>query len=126
MLGEARQLLRHRLAATPKEAPFLEGAPVWNGYVPASPAYNPTPEDLRGPPPARAVLPLRLLQIDIGVKDARSPTGWVFGTFVYGGGPRSGPAKPDAPAQGWTNVEPVGFRWGNDPGYGRKASLKET
>ena len=37
----------------------------------------------------RAVLSVRLLQIDVAVKDDRvsDMTGWVFGTFVYGGGP---------------------------------------
>jgi hypothetical protein len=67
------------------------------------------------------VLPVRLLQIDIAVKDHRAgPTGWIFGTFVYGGGP-GGPK-----GSGWTNVAPVGVMWGNDPGYSGSGPLKET
>jgi len=67
-------------------------------------------------------VPVRLLQIDIAVKDRRSPTGWVFGTFVYGGGPAPG----TTPGAGWTNVSPVGLMWGNDPGYSGTGPLKES
>lgn len=28
---------------------------------------------------------VRLLQVDFAVRDTRSPTGWVFGTFMYNG-----------------------------------------
>jgi hypothetical protein len=47
-------------------------------------------------------------------------TGWVFGTFVYGGGPGG------ALGSGWTNVMPVGVMWGNDPGYPGTGPLHET
>ncbi|MGL4575212.1 MAG: hypothetical protein ACRCV9_10530 [Burkholderiaceae bacterium] len=52
---------------------------------------------------------LRLLQVDVAVRDARavSTTGWVFGTFIY-----------DANAPGatpWDRLVPVGLMWGNDP-----------
>lgn len=52
---------------------------------------------------------LRLLQIDVAVRDSRAndTTGWVFGTFVYDG---------DAPgATPWERMIPVGLMWGNDP-----------
>jgi hypothetical protein len=91
--------------ATTDEVPYLKGAPEWNVY-----AYT----DVNGfprPAPARGKVAVRLLQIDVAVKDRRSPTGWVFGTFVYGGGPGSG----TTPGSGWTNVSPVGLMWGNDP-----------
>jgi hypothetical protein len=103
------------------EAPYLAGAPAWSGYVYADPHIQTSqiPDD-----PAkrkRAVLKLRLLQIDIAVKDARSTTtGWFMGTFVYGGGP-GGPK-----GAGWRNVAPVGIMWGNDPGYSGTGPLKET
>jgi hypothetical protein len=63
-----------------------------------------------------------LLQIDIAVKDAReaAKTGWVFGTFVYGGGPGG------APGSGWSSVAAVGEMWGNDPGYSGSGPLTET
>lgn len=56
---------------------------------------------------ARAARPLRLLQMDIAVRDARSPTGWVFGTYIWKG-PRTGDGLLD-------NLVPVGMAWGNDP-----------
>lgn len=103
--------------ASPTDVPFLAGAPTWNAYVYANP-NDPAPT----PTSPRKVLPVRLLQIDIAVKDDRvaALTGWVFGTFVYGGGP-GGPAGSD-----WTNVAPVGVMWGNDPGYPGSGPLTQT
>jgi hypothetical protein len=52
---------------------------------------------------------LRLLQIDVAVRDRRanSTTGWLFGTFIYNG---------NAPgATVWDRMVPVGLMWGNDP-----------
>ena len=99
------------------DVPYLQGAPEWNAYV-YSDLSNPTPP----PGSPRSIVKVRLLQIDIAVKDSRvaSTTGWVFGTFVYGGGP-GGPQ-----GNGWTNVAPVGVMWGNDPGYSGVGPLKET
>jgi len=99
------------------EVPYLAGAPEWNAYVFAN-TSDPRPT----PTSPRAVVKVRLLQIDVAVKDSRlSPlTGWAFGTFVYGGGP-GGPA-----GSGWTNVAPVGLMWGNDPGHAGTGPLKET
>jgi hypothetical protein len=51
---------------------------------------------------------LRLLQVDIAVRDPQATaTGWVFGTFVW-----KGPAKGDGL---FDNLVPVGLMWGNDP-----------
>lgn len=52
---------------------------------------------------------LRLLQIDVAVRDTRNDalTGWVFGTFVYDG--NSPGATP------FQRLIPVGLMWGNDP-----------
>ena len=98
------------------QVPYLQGAPAWTAYIPASPVPGVTP------PPGRSAQQVRLLQIDVAVKDSRvaSKTGWVFGTFVYGGGP-GGPA-----GSGWTNVAPVGLMWGNDPGYSGTGPLTQT
>lgn len=104
------------------QVPFLAGAPEWDAYVYADPHIQSKeiPDD-----PAkrvRAVMKVRLLQIDIAVKDSRaaSTTGWIMGTFVYGGGP-GGPR-----GSGWTNVAPVGIMWGNDPHYSGSGPLAET
>ena len=103
--------------ASVTEVPYLQGAPTWNAYVTADP-HNGSPKKAT----PRAVLPVRLLQIDVAVKDSRvaNLTGWVFGTFVYGGGP-GGPA-----GSGWTNVAPVGLMWGNDPGHTGASPLTQT
>jgi hypothetical protein len=101
------------------EVPYLRGAPEWTAYVYANPnAIKPHP--LIGDP--RVLMKLRLLQIDIAVKDARaqSTTGWVFGTFIYGGGLKM------RPGSGWSNVFPVGIMWGNDPGREGSDQLTES
>lgn len=101
------------------EVPYLRGAPEWTAYVYAKP-NAPKPYPLLGD--KRVLMKVRLLQIDISVKDSRvsSTTGWVFGTFVYGGGLSS------YKGQGWGNVYPVGLMWGNDPGHDGSGSLRET
>jgi hypothetical protein len=76
---------------------------------------------------------VRLIQIDVAVKDARrttgpndTNTGWVFGTFVYDpddtkvkravdfGAPPCDD-KPDNPCTPWHHMMPLGVSWGNDP-----------
>ncbi|WP_157650167.1 hypothetical protein [Burkholderia ubonensis] len=98
--------------ATPNEVPFLAGAPEWKAYVYCDVHdQNPTLDS------KRCVTTVRLLQIDIAVKDERAKeTGWVFGTFVYGGGPDFKPPKRRVnPLRNWEQVYPVGVMWGNDP-----------
>jgi hypothetical protein len=60
------------------------------------------------PNPGAAPVPVRLMQIDIAVKDRRaSDTGWYFATYAYDAS-QSG-ASP------WKKMAPVGLMWGNDP-----------
>jgi len=49
---------------------------------------------------------LRLIQVDIAVRDPRAPLGWLFGTFVWQNN-QSGL---------YGDLTPVGLIWGNDPG----------
>jgi hypothetical protein len=69
---------------------------------------------LAGAPTVRAMVAgkattLRLIQVDIAVRDPRATqTSWVFGTYVW-----VGPARGD---ELFDNLEPVGLMWGNDPG----------
>ena len=102
--------------AGPDQVPYLAGAPTWNVYVYSE--VNSSQPD----PTKRGKVAVRLLQIDLAVKDNRSPTGWVFGTSVYGGGPTPGTTQ----GTGWTNVSTVGLMWGNDPEYSGSGPLKET
>ena len=56
-----------------------------------------------------APLTVRLLQIDIAVKDERAgPTGWYFATYAFD---RTVPGNSP-----WRKMVPVGLMWGNDPG----------
>jgi hypothetical protein len=101
--------------APTSQVPYLAGAPPWQAYIYSNP--NDAKPQAGSP---RSVLTVRLFQIDLAVKDYRSPTGWVFGTFVYGGGP-NGP-----PGSGWTNVAPVGLMWGDDPSFTGEGELTQT
>lgn len=101
--------------ATADEVSYLRGQEghEWAAYI-----YKQLPKDPKHPSPddPRAVRRLRLLQIDISARDDRSPTRWVFGTFVYNGDLSQSPydwCKPsDSP---WCKVVPLGLMWGNDP-----------
>jgi hypothetical protein len=96
-------------AATVAQVPYLKGAFEWDANI--HQANNPT---------TRAIRKVRLLQIDIAVRDARadSTTGWVFGTFVHDAS-RTG-ASP------WDKMVPVGVMWGNDPTVLPGHPLSET
>jgi hypothetical protein len=77
--------------------PYLAGAPTINAMI--DPATGSGPRTLR---------PVRLLQVDIAVRDRRATeTGWVLGTFVW-----KGPVQGDGL---FDNLVPVGLMWGNDP-----------
>lgn len=55
-----------------------------------------------------APVAVRLLQIDIAVKDRRAgPTGWYFATYAFD--------RSIAGASPWLKMAPVGLMWGNDP-----------
>ena len=56
------------------------------------------------------VQPICLLQIDLAVRDSRSPTGWLFGSYTYDG---RNYVEGDDPLK---YLAPVGIQWGNDPG----------
>lgn len=56
---------------------------------------------------ARKMGKIRLIQIDVSVRDTRSLTGWLLGTFGY-----------DSRAPGktpWDRMVPLGLQWGNNP-----------
>ncbi len=95
------------------QAPFLSNPIEWSAYVKKTFSFTPT-----GFPIApREVNTVRLLQVDIMVRDdrARSTGGWVFITYVYNG--LQAPSR--APGQRfdnrWRNLMPVGLMWGQDP-----------
>ena len=62
-----------------------------------------TPNQIRGNK-------VRLLQVDVAVKDNRSGEGgWVFGTFQFD--------KSVAAQDPWRQITPVTLMWGNDPTF---------
>ncbi|MCB9047094.1 MAG: hypothetical protein H6550_13250 [Chitinophagales bacterium] len=92
------------------QVPYLVNGIWWDGYVVRN--FN----DMYKPNPAayRAVHPVVLIQMDVMVRDDRSPTGWVLGNFMYNGELN----KPDP----WDNLIPVGIMWGDDPENNTNAS----
>ena len=85
--------------ATKDQVPYLDGAPEWI----ADTERSNDAVQIRGNK-------VRLLQIDIAVKDNRSNEGgWVFGTFQYD----KDVAAPDP----WRRITPVMLMWGDDPTF---------
>ncbi len=82
--------------ATVDQVPFLKGSLEWQADIDRAKDARPRPT-------------LRLLQIDVAVRDRRADatTGWVFGTFIYDGNARG--------ATVWDRMVPIGDMWGNDP-----------
>lgn len=80
------------------EVPYLRNPLVWKAYVQ-------DPRDAT----KRSIQNLRLLQMDVMVRDERAEKtgGWVFGTYCYNGNLEN--------EVKWLNLVPVGIQWGNDP-----------
>src|SRR5215211_2386733 len=83
-------------SASVSQVPYLDNSLTWQADINRASGAGPRPQ-------------LRLLQIDVAVRDRRanSTTGWIFGTFVYNG------KAPGATV--WDRMMPVGLMWGNDP-----------
>jgi hypothetical protein len=89
-------------AGTADKVPFIKGSKEWTANIyPCDPDTN---------VPCRSTRidsTVRLIQLDIAVKDKRAgATGWVMGTFIY-----------DASQPGnnvWDKMVPVGLMWGDD------------
>lgn len=92
--------------ATAADVPYLAGSKEWQANL-----YESGPRK-------RVPATMRLLQVDIAVRDRRNDarTGWVMGTFVYNGNlPGASP---------FDRLTPVGLMWGNDPGLLPGTGLK--
>lgn len=105
----------------PTKALFIDGTMVFKilfaEYDPSK--IVPGTDPLEGSPewevqdvttPDAPLVKVRLLQVDIAVKDPRaSQTGWVFATYVYDKSLIGSVSDP------WHRLTPVGLQWGNDP-----------
>lgn len=88
-------------AGGPDQVPFLQGTKQWTANI------YPCPLDRGTCGKQRRDAVVRLLQIDIAVKDRDAgPSGWAFGTFVYDAS-QPGPTV-------WDRMVPVGLMWGDD------------
>ena len=70
---------------------------------------------------------MRLLQIDVAVRDDVSPTGWVFGTFMYhdDAPPFEYHAALSPDRKSWLRVVPLGLMFGRpDPPFSRAISSR--
>jgi hypothetical protein len=99
--------------ATSADDPKLAGAPELRANVHASAksddiACAPA-ADAMGRSAKRTPQTLRLVQIDLAVRENRATykTGWVYGSFRY-----DGTMPGDDP---WKKLAPLGLMWGNDP-----------
>ena len=90
-----------KLLFTQAEPPFLKNSIKWQADI------------YRGKMPPQT---MRLLQIDVAVRDNLSPTGWVFGTFMYhdDAPPISYAAEISEEKQGWLKLVPLGLMFGNE------------
>jgi hypothetical protein len=98
---------------TEPELPTVKNAFSWQAHV----FVNDDPSWRNKGPIARFERTLgtvRLIQIDVSVRDDRSTTGWLMGTFGY-----DGTAKGGTP---WERMVPLGLQWGNNP----KVTFAET
>lgn len=92
-------------AAPVAQVPYLAGSLEWTADVSLIPSND---LDCRAQAP-RSVQTVRLLQIDLAVRDSRAnnTTGWVFATYAFDG------SRPGTTP--WQKMVPVGVMWGNDP-----------
>ena len=88
-------------SAGPQNVSFLVGSPRWTAdrHVQTGPNTWNNYE--------RAPAPVHLVQMDVAVRDDRSPTGGVYGTYAYDGSLKG--------VSWWQRMAPVGTQWGSDP-----------
>jgi hypothetical protein len=91
---------------TEQDLPTVKGAFEWDANI----YVNKSPRERNAGPLsmfARKIGKIRLIQIDLQVRDDRSLTGWLLGTYGYDGN-----ANGTTP---WERMVPLGLQWGNNP-----------
>jgi hypothetical protein len=103
--------------ATADDDPKLAGAPELqaNVHIAARGSCAPATKPW-GKAAPRAPRMLRLIQLDLAVRESRATykTGWVFGSYRYDG---TMPGRDP-----WAKLAPLGLMWGNDPALSDEAA----
>ncbi len=89
--------------ASPEQVPYLQGSQEWQADTKRIKKKKKKESDCV--PLTKCVETLRLLQVDVAVRDKKSPIGWVFGTFIY---------NKNSTKNYPLGVEPIGLMFGND------------
>lgn len=87
--------------APPDCVPYLKGSPEWQ-------IDRHVRKDDGTYTCERKVQTSRIVQVDVAVVDERSPSRWVYGTYVYNG------TLPGNTF--WDRLQPLGAQWGSDHG----------
>ncbi len=93
--------------------PFLKDAYEWQANILVKPDLDPPNGDPTAGDPPRSTQTVRLVQMDLAVRDDRLPNGWAYGTYAYSNNPIKGSKRGATP---WSRMVPIGLQWGNDPG----------
>jgi hypothetical protein len=94
--------------ASPTEVSYLKRSPTLKANIARRPAGSASSSCVAIGVTQRTPGTVRLVQVDIAVKDSRAPvTNWFFGTFAY--------RNEAAGSKAWSRLVPVGLMWGNDP-----------
>ncbi|KAJ9109363.1 hypothetical protein QFC21_000693 [Naganishia friedmannii] len=97
--------------ATDEQVPTMKGSPGFQAAIAqqSNAAVAPSTAKDRNSFPS----PVRLFQVDLAVRDDRSPIGWVFGTFMY--------VHDSEQKNPWERLVVVGLQWGDDPNLTQRA-----
>jgi len=122
-----------------RQLPFLDGTVQWTANIyPIQPYPGHSRREhlcFNDGREKRIDRPVYLTQIDIAVKDDRSPVGWVFGTFLYNANKADAWESSDPVFNQWNRFDVVGLSWGDDsdvslmknmPGAFVNPALQET
>jgi hypothetical protein len=110
--------------ASVAQVPYLAGSREWEANIFENAEAKVATET------KRTIKKLRLLQVDVAVRDERADSdggGWVFGTFTY----NKDYASQSIAVPPWSHLQPIGLMWGNDEDVTYAASragkaLKQT
>lgn len=110
--GFPEETVAIKLLFTEADDEMLAGTIEWQANINVNTPI-PVPPHLQ----RRETKTMRLMQIDVAVRERKeiSPTGWVFGTFVFQKGNAATISYPSVHS-GWLRFVPIGLTYGNGEG----------